>query len=138
MMFQAPTTAASVERFIGGLTIALGLGALIPRAGYGLYAMLEAEGTRGAWAMLMLTVGVWLICASYVTRMPGLRLSILAGGIIFWAILAYKFFASQLWGASLQAMVVILFGVDTWIRLAYGFEHERRKTKATAENAIRR
>lgn len=134
-MFQTPSTAASVERFIGGLTIALGLGAMIPRAGFGLYAMLEAEGTRGIWAMSMLTIGVWIICTSYVERMPAFRLLVLGGTIAFWIALGLKFLAAQLWGAALQALVVMLFGLDTWIRLFYADKNDDA-TKGPAQSEL--
>jgi uncharacterized membrane protein len=97
--------------------MALGIGALIPRNGFGLYALLEASGERGWWAMLMLTIGCWMIAASYLRRMPYLRIGMLSAGTAFWIVLSVKFVTASLWGAAIQGAVIVMFALDTICRL---------------------
>lgn len=131
-MFRMPSATSLVERFIGGLTIALGLGAMIPRKGYGLYALLEAEGDRGIWALSMLAVGTWLIIGSYMHHMPIMRITILTAGVVFWIAILDKFITANLWGAAIQACVIIVFGIDAGIRLFYAQVHDDTQPKRGA------
>lgn len=117
MMFSSASRESTVERFIGALTMALGVGALVPRAGFGLYALLELNGQRTLWSLLMLTVGCWIIAASYLQAMPRLRIFILTIGLLFWGALILKFVSASLWGAAIQGAVIVAFTFDTIIRL---------------------
>lgn len=107
---------ASVERMIGGLTMALGLGAMIPRPGLGLYALLESEGVRFFWSASMINFGFLLIACSYLP-MPRLRVVMHLVACILWGGLLYKFTTVGLWGAALQACVVITFALSSAYRL---------------------
>lgn len=118
-MFSAPTREATVERFIGALTMALGVGALIPRNGFGLYAMLEENGTRGWWSMLLLTAGCWLIATSYLDKRSRLRLFVFSAVTLFWLAIVYQFMNAHMWGAALQGAVILSFAADTLCRLIY-------------------
>lgn len=131
-MFQPAEREATVERFIGALTMALGCGALIPRAGFGLYALLEMTGERTVWSMLMINVGFWLIATSYLSTMNPTRVIMLVVVIVFWAMIGWKFFDAKLWSAALQAVVVEMFAIDALVRtLVHG-----QKTNANPSSPI--
>jgi hypothetical protein len=107
---------ATVERFIGALTMALGVGAMIPRAGFGLYAVLEASGERALWSLLMLNLGALVIVVSYLQR-PHLRMLMHVIAIVLWTVIGAKFVNAHLWGAALQAAVVVTFSAASARRL---------------------
>lgn len=98
----------NLERFIGGLTAALGIGALIPRTGPGLYGVLEQSGDRLFWSMILLSLGCWALVLSYF-EMPKIRTTVLIMIFALWCNLIYKFLSAQLWGAALQGLVVMVF-----------------------------
>ncbi len=106
--------------------MALGVGALIPRAGLGLYAALETTGDRGWWAMLLLSIGCWAIVVTYLD-MPRLRVIVIFITVLLWAALTERFIRSNLWGASLQGAVVICFGLSSALRMAR-IKHGDHKT----------
>lgn len=107
---------SDIDRIIAWLTIALGLGVLIPRAGFGLYALLEAEGMRLVWAIMLLGSGLVLVAIS---TLPWRRTRIFMLSMItvVWILLAAKFAQADLWGATAQAAVVIWFSTNTALRL---------------------
>jgi hypothetical protein len=107
---------SSIERLIGWLTIALGVGMLIPRPGLGLYSVLEQTGTRAYWAAAMNVIGLWLVIASFYAA-PIVRILLLVTATVCWVMLAFRFIDGQLWGATFQACVVIFFCNSTGWRL---------------------
>lgn len=137
LMFTAPSRESSVERLIGGLTMALGIGALIPRPGLGLYSLLEQSGERGIWAMAMLTVGCWAVAASYLNIRSVFRIVVQVGVVCFWFALTWKFIGAQLWGAALQGGVVIIFAIDAIVRFIHD-EHQRKRAEASPSKAKKR
>ena len=116
MPLSSNSRESAIERLLGWLTIALGIGMLIPRPGLGLYSILQASGDRILWSAAMNFFGVALIVASYFpTRV--VRVALLFGSMLFWSMLALRFIDANLWGATLQAFVVILFSNSVAWRL---------------------
>lgn len=116
-MFSRAPTNTVIERFIGALTMALGFGSLIPRKGFGLYALLEESGDRVLWSLVMLSVGCWAIAASYLRLASNVRLAVLFIIIGAWFAIGLKFIQASLWGAALQAGVIELFAIETFVRI---------------------
>lgn len=113
---------ATVERLLGALLMALGIGAMTPRGG--MYVILEASGERGWWAMVMLSVGCWVIVVSYL-NMPKLRIAMQAILIGVECMVLRKFIQASLWGATFQTIVVIVFAALGIYRITKDLLHER-------------
>ncbi len=110
-MSEAPCQDCDVDRLIGWLTIALGIGVLIPRAGFGLYALLESQGTRLPWAGMLLSSGTVLaMTAGFPWRK--VRCTLLVLVTIVWGLLGWNFYESALWGATAQAAVIMWFSAS--------------------------
>lgn len=107
---------ATIERFIGALTMALGAGAMFYRPGAGLYAILEATGERAFWSLGMLNFGCVMIVLSYFW-LPKTRICCHAFACLVWGALLQKFLEVNLWGAALQAMVVLFFAASSAYRI---------------------
>lgn len=97
-----------VEALIGCFTTSLGLGALIPRPGLGLYSVLEGE--RIAFTVIMVLCG---FCLTFAHRFQHrlARTILLVLSATLWGAILVKFMAASLWGAAIQAAVVIIFSV---------------------------
>lgn len=92
------------------------------RPGPGLYALLEATGVRELWSIGMLNFGCVMIVLSYFW-LPKTRLIIYGLACILWAALLEKFVSVNLWGASIQACVVIFFALSGAINIARYVTH---------------
>lgn len=119
-MLRSTGRAATIERFIGWLTVALGVGAMVPRNGMGLYALLEAEGIRALFSVMLINVGCLAVAFSYIP-LRSLRVFLQVVVALLWGWLIYKFVNAQLWGAAFQGCVVVSFAISSAIRISlYG------------------
>lgn len=97
--------------------MALGGGAMFFRPGAGLYALLEATGERVLWSLGMLNFGCVMIVLSYFW-LPKTRIATHVAACVLWGALLQKFISVGLWGASLQAVVVLFFALASVFRIA--------------------
>ena len=126
-MLKYDSPEASVERFIGALTMALGIGGLVPRPGLGLYSLLEHTGARGLISIGMLNLGTLAIIISFF-EVRSMRLVTVAALFSFWMFLIDLFISAGLWGAACQAVVVILFCINCFYLLVRNEIYPKPKT----------
>ncbi len=106
---------ADVERLIGWLTLAQGIGGLLPWPSM-LFNVLENYGVRWIWTALFLLVGVGMIGAStLVNTWP--RMILLAICALSWLLMAVVSFRLLLPAAACWSVVIGVYSIRTMWRL---------------------
>lgn len=106
MDMKPHSSESQLTRFVGLLTIALGVGMLIPRNVPGLYALVVASGAQAAYVTMTIGVGVGLASVSYLPYWRA-RVTMHILGAVVWAIILSRFYAASLWGAVIQSCVIL-------------------------------
>jgi hypothetical protein len=96
-----------LERFIGCLTMAFGVGVILRAAALSGYL---TDGQRPVWSIGMLAIGAWLLVASFL-RAPRFRIVMLGMCALLYAALFTKLFDSGLYGAAIQSLLTVLFSL---------------------------